>query len=140
MIESFILSGLSGVILCLITGIEISLRFVMYVVPSMLIFLLILSTLFITISLVTEDHFMYNFISVCILLVCISAPGIGILNINASGTTDFWQYIPTTMVLNFVLFILLADVKKWSLVLIPGLVMLILMMFNGELLRRKIQR
>lgn len=139
-IESFILCGLSGVVLYLIEGIEIPFKFVMYLVLALLIFLFILGTLFTTISLVTEDYFIYNFISVCILLVCITVPGIGILNMNASGVTDVWQFIPTTMVLNFVLFILLADVKKWSLVLIPGLVILILMLLNGELLRRKIQR
>jgi hypothetical protein len=44
------------------------------------------------------------------------------------------------MIINFVLFILLADVKKWSLLLISGLVMLILLILNGELLRRRIQR
>ncbi len=139
-IESFILSGFSGVILYLITGIEISLKFVMYVVPSLLIFLLILGALFVTISLVTEDYFIYNFLSVCIFLVCITAPGIGIVNFSTSGTTNFWQFVPTTMIINFVLFILLADVKKWSLLLISGLVMLILLILNGELLRRRIQR
>ena len=61
-IESFILSVLSGVILCLMTGIEISFTVVMYVVPSLIIFLLILGTLFTTISLLTKDHFIYNFL------------------------------------------------------------------------------
>ena len=75
-IESFILSGFSGVILYLITGIEISLKFVMYVVPSLLIFLLILGALFVTISLVTEDYLIYNFLSVCIFLFCINDTGI----------------------------------------------------------------
>jgi len=139
-IESFILSVLSGIILCLMTGIEISFTVVMYVVPSLIIFLLILGTLFTTISLLTKDHFIYNFLSICILLVCITAPGIDIFNLNTSGTTNYWQFIPTTMIFHFVLFILLADVKKWTLLLIPGLFMLILLILNGELLRRKIQR
>ena len=139
-IESFILSGFSGVILYLITGIQISLKFVMYVVPSLLIFLLILGALFVTISLITEDYFIFNFLSVCIFMVCITGPGIGIVNFSTSDTTNIWQFIPTTMIINFVLFILLADVKKWSLLLISGLVVLILLILNGELLCRRIQR
>ena len=139
-IESFILSVLSGVILYLITGIEISLKFVMYLVPSLLIFLFILGTLFVTISLITEDYFIYNFLSVCIFLVCIIAPGIGIVDFSISSTMNIWQFIPTTTIINFVLFILLADVKRWSLLLIPGLVMLILLIINGQLLRRRIRR
>ncbi|MDP6684779.1 MAG: hypothetical protein QGH24_02420 [Candidatus Marinimicrobia bacterium] len=139
-IESFILCGLSGAILYFITGIEISIKFVIYGVPALLIYLLLLGTLFTTLSLITEDHFIYHFLSICILLICITSPGMGIFNLHTSGTSDLWQFIPTTMILNFVLFILLADVKKWSLVFIPGLVLLILLILNGELLSRKIRR
>ena len=139
-IESFILSVFSGVILSLITGLEISLKFVLYLVPSILIFLFILGALFVTISLITEDYFIYRFLSVCIFLVCVIAPGIGVVDFSISSTMNIWQFIPTTTIINFVLFILLADVKKWSLLLISGLVILILLILNGELLRRRIQR
>ena len=137
-IESFILSFFCGVILYLITGLEISLKFVLYLLPSLLIFLFILGVLFVTISLITEDYFIYNFLSICIFLVCIIAPGIGIVDFSISSKMNIWQFIPTTTIINFVLFILLADVKRWSLLLIPGLVILILLLINGHLLRRRI--
>ncbi len=139
-IESFVLSVFSGVILYLITGIEFPFKLVMYLVPSLLIFLFILGALFVTISLITEDYFIYNFLSVCVFLVCIIVPGIGIVDFSISSTMNIWQFIPTTAIINFVLFILLADIKRWSLLLIPGLVMLVLLIINGQLLRRRIQR
>ena len=139
-IESFILSVFSGVILYLISGIEIPFKLVMYLVPSLLIFLFILGALFVTISLITEDYFIYNFLSVCVFLVCIIVPGIGIVDFSISSTMNIWQFIPTTAIINFVLFILLADIKRWSLLLIPGLVMLMLLIINGQLLRRRIRR
>lgn len=139
-IESFILSVFSGVILYLISGIEIPFKLVMYLVPSLLIFLFILGALFVTISLITEDYFIYNFLSVCVFLVCIIVPGIGIVDFSISSTMNIWQFIPTTAIINFVLFILLADIKRWSLLLIPGLVMLILLIINGQLLRHIIRR
>ena len=139
-IESFILSVFSGVILYLISGIEIPFKLVMYLVPSLLIFLFILGALFVTISLITEDYFIYNFLSVCVFLVCIIVPGIGIVDFSISSTMNIWQFIPTTAIIKFVLFILLADIKRWSFLLIPGLVMLMLLIINGQLLRRRIRR
>jgi len=139
-VESFIITSISGVILTVVTGIHLSFNLVFYGMLSLLIFLLLLGSLFTTVSLLSEDNFLYSIVSICTLLICIAAPGIGILNLNVSNPFNLWQYLPTTMVLNFLFFIVLAELKRWSLFIIPLLLTVILFIINGEIIQRIVRK
>lgn len=139
-IETITLTLFSGLILYAISGIEFSPYLLIYIIPSLFLFLFVFGQILTTISLLTNDRFLYQIISLCIFLACITTPGFGLWNINGLGIKDFWQYIPTSMIINFVFFIILGEVKKWMLIIIPIIILVILVIFNGEMLNRKILR
>jgi hypothetical protein len=105
-----------------------------------LIFLIMLGNIISLFSLITSDFFLYHFISLSFLLVCIVSPGINVLNSQSFGLVHIWNYLPTTMLINFISIFLITGIKKWLLFLCPSLVGLVIIILNGELFFRNYQK
>ena len=139
-LETFIISCLSGSILWVISGIDFPTESLVIIIPVFLIFLFILGNIISLFSLITSDFFLYHFISFSFVLVCMVSPGINVLNSQSFGLVHIWNYLPTTMLINFISIFLITGIKKWLFFLCPFIVGLVIIMLNGELFSRNVQK